>query len=47
MYDENDVPMKEAGPSIPVLVLGLNEVPDAGDRFESIKDEKVARQISK
>ncbi len=46
MYDENDVPMKEAGPSIPVLVLGLNEVPDAGDRFESIKDEKVARQIS-
>lgn len=46
MYDENDVPMKEAGPSIPVLVLGLNEVPDAGDKFEFIKDEKVARQIS-
>ncbi len=46
MYDENDNPMKEAGPSIPVLVLGLNEVPDAGDKFEFVKDEKVARQIS-
>ncbi len=46
MYDENDNPMKEAGPSIPVLVLGLNEVPDAGNKFEFIKDEKVARQIS-
>ncbi len=46
MYDENDIPMKEAGPSIPVLVLGLNEVPDAGDKFEFVKDEKTARQIS-
>ncbi len=46
MYDENDNVIKEAGPSIPVLVLGLNEVPDAGDKFEFIKDERVARQIS-
>lgn len=46
MYDENDIPMKKAGPSIPVLVLGLNEVPDAGDKFEVVKDEKTARQIS-
>lgn len=46
MYDENDNVIKEAGPSIPVLVLGLNEVPDAGDKFEFVKDEKVARQIS-
>lgn len=46
MYDENDVQIKEAGPSIPVLVLGLNEVPDAGDKFEFVKDEKIARQIS-
>lgn len=46
MYDENDRAIKEAGPSIPVLVLGLNEVPDAGDRFEFVKDEKAARQIS-
>lgn len=46
MYDENDIAMKEAGPSIPVLVLGLNEVPDAGDKFEFVKDEKTARQIS-
>ncbi|BAK81175.1 translation initiation factor IF-2 [Candidatus Arthromitus sp. SFB-rat-Yit] len=46
MYDENDIAIKEAGPSIPVLILGLNEVPDAGDRFEFVKDEKIARQIS-
>lgn len=46
MYDEDDMGIKEAGPSIPVLVLGLNEVPDAGDRFEFAKDERVARQIS-
>lgn len=46
MYDENDGMIKEAGPSIPVLVLGLNEVPDAGDKFEFVKDEKIARQIS-
>lgn len=46
MYDENDNVIKEAGPSIPVLVLGLNEVPDAGDKFEFVKDEKIARQIS-
>ncbi len=46
MYDENDEMIKEAGPSIPVLVLGLNEVPDAGDKFEVVKDEKIARQIS-
>lgn len=46
MYDENDESIKEAGPSIPVLVLGLNDVPDAGDKFEFTKDEKVARQIS-
>lgn len=46
MYDENDDSIKEAGPSIPVLVLGLNDVPDAGDKFEFTKDEKVARQIS-
>lgn len=46
MYDENDNVIKEAGPSIPVLVLGLNEVPDAGDKFEFVKDEKFARQIS-
>lgn len=46
MYDENETPMKEAGPSIPVVVLGLDEVPDAGDKFEYVKDEKIARQIS-
>ena len=46
MYDENENILKEAGPSIPIVVLGLNEVPDAGDKFEFVKDEKIARQIS-
>ena len=46
MYDENDNNIYKAGPSIPVLALGLNEVPEAGDKFEFVKDEKLAKQIS-
>jgi translation initiation factor IF-2 len=37
--------VKEAGPSTPVEITGLNEVPQAGDRFVVFKDEKEARQI--
>jgi translation initiation factor IF-2 len=37
--------VKEAGPSTPVEVTGLNEVPLAGDRFMVFEDEKKARQI--
>lgn len=37
--------VKEAGPSSPVEITGLNEVPQAGDRFVVFKDEKTARQI--
>ena len=36
----------EAPPSTPVEVLGLNEVPDAGDVFEVVADEKEARQVA-
>lgn len=35
---------KEAGPSTPVEITGLNEVPQAGDRFVTFEDEKTARQ---
>ncbi len=38
--------VKEAGPAKPVEVLGLPEVPQAGDRFLVIPDEKVARQLA-
>ena len=37
--------VKEAGPSTPVEITGLNEVPQAGDRFLVFEDEKTARQI--
>jgi len=37
--------VKEAGPSTPVEITGLNEVPQAGDRFQVFEDEKKARQI--
>ncbi|UAC49416.1 translation initiation factor IF-2 [Bacillus aquiflavi] len=37
--------VKEAGPSTPVEITGLNDVPQAGDRFVVFKDEKTARQI--
>ena len=38
--------VKEAGPSTPVEITGLNDVPYAGDRFVVFKDEKTARQIA-
>ncbi|PZX07826.1 translation initiation factor 2 (bIF-2) [Psychrobacillus insolitus] len=37
--------VKEAGPSTPVEITGLNEVPKAGDRFVVFEDEKTARQV--
>jgi translation initiation factor IF-2 len=37
--------VKEAGPSMPVEITGLNEVPQAGDRFVVFDDEKTARQV--
>ncbi|WP_251549153.1 translation initiation factor IF-2 [Neobacillus muris] len=37
--------VKEAGPSTPVEITGLNEVPQAGDRFVVFDDEKTARQV--
>ncbi len=37
--------VKEAGPSTPVEITGLNDVPQAGDRFVVLEDEKTARQI--
>ena len=46
MLDENGQPIKEAGPSIPVEVLGLDGTPDAGDPVVAIETEKKAREVA-
>lgn len=46
MFDDSGKKIKSAGPSIPVEVLGLSEVPAAGDRFTVVKDEKTARNMA-
>lgn len=46
LLDDKGRPVDEAGPSIPVQVLGLDGVPEAGDEFQVVEDEKTARQIS-
>ncbi|MBP6699905.1 MAG: translation initiation factor IF-2 [Halioglobus sp.] len=46
MLDENGEPIDEAGPSIPVEILGLNGTPDAGDQFAVVESEKRAREIA-
>lgn len=46
MIDDKGKNAKKAGPSTPVEITGLSEVPDAGDIFIIVTDEKVARQIS-
>jgi translation initiation factor IF-2 len=46
MFDEHSELVKEAGPSSPVEVLGLEGLPMAGDSFQSIADDKKARQIA-
>ena len=46
MLDENGKPATEAGPSIPVEIQGLTEVPRAGDEFMVLADERRAREIS-
>ncbi len=46
MFNENGVQVDEAGPSIPVQVLGLSRTPDAGDEFLVADDEKAARELA-
>lgn len=45
LSDFRGKPVKKAGPSMPVLVMGLNEVPSAGDIFQVVPSEKEARHI--
>jgi len=46
MLDENAKPVQEAGPSIPVEVQGLSEVPSAGEEMMVVADERKAREIA-
>ena len=46
MYNERGVAVKEAGPSIPVSMLGLSGAANAGDRFNVLNDEREARSIA-
>ncbi|HET6754933.1 MAG TPA: translation initiation factor IF-2 [Jiangellaceae bacterium] len=46
MLDEFSQPLETAGPSRPVLVLGLTSVPGAGDKFLAADDDRTARQIA-
>jgi translation initiation factor IF-2 len=46
MTNERGLPIKEAGPSIPVQLLGLNGSPTAGDKFNVMSDEREARELA-
>ena len=46
MTDENGKELKEAGPSTPVEIIGLNDVPAAGDVFRNYENDKEARTIA-
>ncbi len=45
MYDDKGKDIKKAGPSIPVEILGLPEVPEAGEMLYAVTDDKMARQL--
>ena len=45
MRDDKGRTVKEAGPSVPVEIMGLADVPSAGDTFAAVEDEKLAREL--
>ncbi len=46
LYDDQGKPLKSAGPSTPVRILGLSDIPQAGDPFEVAPNERAAREHS-
>ena len=46
MLDDKGRRITEAGPSVPVEIVGLSEVPSAGDLFHSVEDERMARELA-
>lgn len=47
MFNENGKPIKEAGPCVPVEILGLSGTPNAGDEFLVVQNERVAKDLAK
>jgi translation initiation factor IF-2 len=47
IHDDAGKPLKEAGPSMPVEIIGLPDSPNAGDRFDVCKDDKSAEEIAR
>ena len=45
MANENGKPIQSAGPSVPVEITGLDDVPQAGDKFDAVTDERLAREL--
>jgi len=46
LFDDHQRPIKEAGPSMPVEMLGLSDVPGAGENFYAVENERTAREIA-
>ncbi|MHB0856519.1 MAG: translation initiation factor IF-2 [Anaerolineae bacterium] len=46
MFDFQNKPVKRVSPSTPVVVLGLRDVPEAGDAFQAVESERVARDLA-
>ena len=46
MTNDKGVQLDEAGPSVPVEIIGLAEVPQAGDEFNAVEDERMARELA-
>lgn len=46
MVDDKGRNVKKAGPSVPVEIVGLSEVPMAGDEFNAVEDERMARELA-
>lgn len=45
MFNDRGKRVREAGPSVPVAIMGLTEVPEAGEKISVVADERIARQI--
>ncbi len=46
MVNDKGQQLKSAGPGVPVEIIGLSEIPEAGDEFNAVEDERMARQLS-
>ncbi len=46
MVNDKRKTIKEAGPGVPVEIIGLSEIPEAGDEFNAVEDERMARSLA-